>query len=178
MAKVVDITAYRSRAFQQRAFGPWERRFKESFRLETRYGDLTDKTLYRLAALGGDNAVPFYELIMGALDLGRAEEFHFLDDEQKMRVVDVHLFLADHVRFEIMRRLGWVESFPGQAYALIEMVQNFGAVQAACRHSPPVLSASHPGYDDYRQLITREKEVFIRRLLQDALEAFKTSRNL
>jgi len=38
---------------------------------------------------------------------------------------------------------------------------------------PPELSDSHPDYGAYRQLTRGDQEVFIRRLLRDAIEAFK-----
>jgi hypothetical protein len=53
------------------------------------------------------------------------------------------------------------------------MVQRFDAVKQQARQAPPELSDSHPEYDAYRRLAGGDKEVFIRRMLQDAIEAFK-----
>ena len=60
---------------------------------------------------------------MGILGLGAAPKFNYLDREEQMMVVDIHLFLADQVRFEMMRRLGWLDNFTCERYRLLEMVQ-------------------------------------------------------
>ena len=90
-----------------------------------------------------------------------------------MRVVDIHLLLADHVRFEMMRRLGWLRNLPCGRYSLVEMVQQFEAVKQQARQNPPELTDTHSEYGAYRQLAGGDKEVFIRRMLRDAIEAFK-----
>jgi hypothetical protein len=53
------------------------------------------------------------------------------------------------------------------------MVQNYNRVKENCRANPPELSVSHSNYAEYNQLTTGDKEVFIRRMLQEALDAFK-----
>jgi hypothetical protein len=52
------------------------------------------------------------------------------------------------------------------------MVQEFDRVKTAFRGSPPGLAPSHPGYDAYQKLATRDKEVFVRQILREALEEF------
>ena len=173
MEKVVDIKAYRAKAFKERAFGPWQTRFNESFDIDIRLSGLSDKTLYFLAQPGESSSVGYYELIMGILDLGLAAKFNYLSNREQMRVVDIHLFLADQVRFEIMRRLKWLAYLPCKTQDLVHMVQDFDILKAACKATPPELAASHPDYDAYRRLAPGDKEVFIRRMLRDALETFK-----
>jgi hypothetical protein len=90
-----------------------------------------------------------------------------------MRVVDIHLLLADHVRFEMMRRLGWLTGLPCQDISLIEMIQRFEALKQQSKLHPPELNDSHPDHGAYRQLARGDQEVFIRRMLRDAIEAFK-----
>lgn len=173
MTKIVDLHAYRTKAVEQRGFGPWRKRFDEIFDSTTRLGDLSDNTLYFLAQPGEPSSVAYYEVIMGILDLGTAAKFHYLADTDQMRVIDLHLFLADHVRFEMMRRLTWIAGFEGAKYSIFEMVQAFAKVKETSRVNPPELSASRPDYAAYNQLTKGDKEVFIRRMLQKALEAFK-----
>jgi len=173
MTKVVDLQAYRTQAVEHRAFGPWRKRFAESFDSNTRIKDLSGKTLYFLAQPGEPSSVAYYEIIMGVLDLGAAAKFHYLGNRDQMRVVDLHLFLADQVRFEMMRRLEWIRNFEGARYTILEMVQKFERVKEDCMANPPELSVSNPGYAEYIQLTAGDKEVFIRRMLQDALDAFK-----
>ena len=173
MAKVVDLQTYRTRALEQRGFGPWHKRFGESFDSTTRIADLSDKTLYYLAQPGESSSVAYYELIMGILDLGTAPKFHYLGNRDQMLVVDIHLFLADQIRFEMMRRLEWIKTFEGGRYSLLNMVRDFEKVKTKCRDHPPVLAESNPDYEAYIELTVGDKEVFIRRMLQEALDAFK-----
>jgi hypothetical protein len=110
---------------------------------------------------------------MGILDLGAASKFHYLGNRDQMIVVDIHLFLADQMRFEMMRRLGWIRTFEGGQYSLLNMVQDFDKVKTNCQQHPPLLVKSNPAYTTYTQLTIGDKEVFIRRMLQEALDAFK-----
>jgi hypothetical protein len=119
------------------------------------------------------NLFHFQTSVMGVLDLGAAAEFHYRDNSDQMRVVDIHLFLADQVRFEMMRRLKWISRFEGRKYSLLTMVLEFAGVKEICRENPPELSASNSGFEEYKKLTAGDKEVFIRRLLQQALDAFK-----
>ncbi len=173
MEKIVDIQAYRAKAFKERVFGPWQQRFNESYDIDVRFSELSDKTLYFLARPGENSTAAYYELIMGILDLGPAPTFNDLLNRDQMRVVDIHLFLADQMRFEIMRRLKWIAQLQCNTQSLVQMVLDFDSVKSACKTSPPELAASHPDYNAYRQLTQGDKEVFIRRMLQDALESFK-----
>jgi hypothetical protein len=173
MDKVVDLKTYRIRALEQRGFGPWQKRFAESYDSKTRLSDLSDKTLYYLSQPGENSSNAYYELIMGILDLGAAIEFHYLSNQAQMRVVDVHLFLADQLRFEMMRRLEWILNFEGGNYSLLEMVQEFDDIKDRCRQYPPTLAQSNINYPEYTQLTDGDKEVFIRRMLQEALDTFK-----
>lgn len=173
MTKVVDLQTYRTRAVEQKGFGPWSKRFGESYGTKTKLADLSDRTLYFLALPGEESAMAFYELIMGILGLGEAPKFYYLDSRDQMMVVDIHLFLADQVRFEMMRRLGWLTGFPGKKYTLLEMVRAFDEIKTESKQKLPALSASHPKYSKYAQLTNADKQVFIRRKLLKALEAFR-----
>ena len=173
MTNVVDILAYRAKAVEQRAFGPWEKRFGESYHINTKLSDLSDTALYFLAQPGENSAVAFYELIMGILDLGPATKFNYIPNREQITVVDIHLFLADQVRFEIMRRLKWLINLPCEKYGLVEMVQGFDIVKSECKGTFLELAGSHPDYPAYAQLPHSERESFIRRMLRDALETFK-----
>jgi hypothetical protein len=173
MAKIVDLKSFRDKTLELRCFGPWRQRFGEVYGIDTRASDLSDKTVFCLAQPGENSSLAFYELIMGALDLGPAVKFYYLDNEAQMRVVDIHLLLADQVRFEMMRRLGWVRKFPGDHLGLVEAVRNFEDAKQQARASPPELSETHPDHAAYCRLTSGDREVFIRRLLREAIDAFK-----
>jgi hypothetical protein len=173
MTKIVDLQSYRVKAVEQRGFGPWKKRFGESFDAHTGVADLSDQTLYFLAQPGESSSVAYYEVIMGILNLGSATKFHYLGNQEQMLVVDLHLFLADQVRFEMMRRLGWIRDFEGHKYGIIELVQKFEELKDSFRLNPPVLAESQPDFAEYSRLTAGDKEVFIRRMLNQALDTFK-----
>ena len=173
MTNVIDILVYRAKVIEQRAFGSWENRFGESYHINTKLSDLSDTALYFLAQPGENRSVAYYELIMGVLDLGPAIKFNYLPNREQIAVVDIHLFLADQVRFEVMRRLKWITNLPCEKYGIVEMVQGFDTVKAECKGTFPELASSHPELPAYAQLPHSERESFIRRMLRDALESFK-----
>jgi len=172
MTNVVDLQSFREKALELKSFGAWQKRFGESYSVSLRIADLSDKTLLSLAQPGETSSTAFYEVIMGTLDLGQAPKFYYLANDQQMKVVDIHLLLADHVRFELMRRIGWLRNLPCSRYRLIDMIQQFGTVKQETRQAPPELDESHPEYEAYLQLAAGDKEVFIRRMLREAIEAF------
>ncbi len=173
MGKIVDLESYRLDAVEKRAFQPWEKRFSRSFGGGVRLCDLSDDILMKLAQPGEGSAGAYYDLIMAVLDLGAERNFSSLKKDEQLRLVDIHLFLADQVRFEMMRRLGWVEAFPAGDRPLVALVTDFDQARDHCRTHPPVLARSRPDFDQYKVLTPREREGFIRRLLPSALEAFR-----
>lgn len=173
MAKIVNFHAYRTKVVEKRTFGPWCKRFGESFSQITGLADLSSKTLYFLASPGEKNAVALYEFIMGALDLGTATKFYYLEKRNQMVVMEIHLFLADQIRFEMMRRLGWIDIFPSMSYTLLEMVQLFERIKPLCNIYQPKLAKCHPDFASYSKLTSADQEVFIRRMLPEALDTYK-----
>ena len=173
MTKIVDLRTYRTKTAEQRGFGPWLKRFGESYNKKTRLSDLSAQSLYFLAQPGENSAVAYYELIMGVLGLGEAIKFYYLDQKEQMMIMDIHLFLADQIRFEMMHRLGWLDNFPCSNFALLEIVQDFNQVKIKCKDKHLELAKSHPDYNAYRKLTRGDKDVFIRRMLRNALEVFK-----
>jgi len=173
MAKIINLQLYRTIALEKRIFGPWQKRFGETYGLKTQLSDLSNNVLYCLAQPGEQSSFAYYELIMGVLGFGTAANFHYLHNEKKMLVVDIHLFLADQVRFEMMWRLEWIKAFEGKKFSLIELVKDFEKIRAKYREKPPELEESNPDYHAYIQFTREDKEVFIRRMLQKALETFK-----
>ena len=174
MNNIVNLREYIAGAIEQRGFGPWRKRFGESYGHDTRLPDLSEKTLYLLALPGEDTAVAYYELIMGILDLGQAAKFYYLDNPAQMKVMDIHLFLADQVRFEMMHRLDWLDSYHCVGHTLLKMVLQFDEIKTFAKDNPPTLSVSHADYEAYKNLTTGDKEAFIRRRLREALDSFKT----
>ena len=173
MAKIVDLREYRKKTIEQKSFGSWKKRFGETYGSDTGFKDLSDKTLFLLATPGEKSALAYYEFIMGTMELGEALKFYYLEKEEQLRVMDMHLFLADQIRFEMMRRLGWIDNYACQDFTLLHVVQKFDKVKARCRGYPPNLSDTHAEFESFTKLIDGDKEMFIRRMLPKALEAFK-----
>lgn len=178
MKKIVDINVYKFKAAEKRGFEDWNKRFNASYGSDTRLSDLSDRTILELAGPGEEHAMLFYELIMGILNLGHGAKFYYLENKKQIRVIDIHLFLADQTRFELMRRLEWVNAFHCGTYRLIEMVEHFDDISDVCKKQPPCLSPYHPQYDVYKQLTGMDREMFIRRLIPDAIEKFEKNMEL
>jgi hypothetical protein len=172
MTNIINLQSYRTFALEKRIFGPWQKRFGETYDSKTCLADLSDKVLYYLVQPGEPTSLAYYEWIMGVLDFGPASDFHCLNNEKKMAVVDIHLFLSDQIRFEMMWRLRWIKAFEGGKFSLIELVQDFDHIKTTCRNNPPELVESNPDHQAYTELTSGDKEVFIRRMLQKAIAAF------
>ncbi len=178
MAKIIPMDEYRNLQALRAGFSHWRHFFSDDFNLHTTLAALSPETLSRLAEPGEDSSAVLYALIIAFLGFGPYETFESLDSKHQSHVLDIHLFMADQIRFEMMNRLGWLDQFIGNQFALFEMVKQFERAKQACHERPPQLSTGHPGYNDYRLLIDRDKQVFIRRMLSSALEAFKSANNL
>lgn len=173
MVKIFKLVNLRTKALEQKAFGPWKKQFGDSFTHETRISDISDKTLLYLSQPGEESANAFYGLIMGVLDLGSSEKFDYLDKKDQLYVMEIHLFLSDLSRFEMMRRLGWIDPLSCAKNSLIDLVKNFDTHKNFCRQTPPQLSKTHPDFYAYINLHERDREGFIRRLLPGALDIFQ-----
>jgi hypothetical protein len=174
MAQIVQLATYREHCALQAGFKAWRRCFKFDFSDRTRLSDLSPTVLRRLA----DPAEPceelYYPLILGFLGHIAEQAFESLENCLQMQVVDIHLFLADQVRFEMMRRLGWLARFGASEYPIFAMVRQFEKIRVLWQQDPPLLAQTHSGYAEYKTLVHRDQQVFIRRLFPSALEAFQT----
>jgi len=173
MAQIVSLSEYREQSLVQAGFRFWHRCFEDTFDARTRLNDLSPPVLCALAQPADQSADYYYALILGLLGHGDADDFKDLDNQDQMRVVDIHLFLADQVRFEMMRRLGWLSRYSATQYQLVDMVLRFEQIRNLFHQDPPVLAATHPEYAKYQTLIAQDQQVFIRRLLPSALDEFK-----
>lgn len=178
MAKVIALNDYRDSQAFRAGYSQWRRKFNEPFNAGTRLADIGPATLGRLAEPGEDSTEVLYALIIGFLGYGRHAAFESLDSHRQSRVLDIHLFMLDQIRFEMMFRLGWLDDFIGNRFPLFEMVTQFQRIKMACQKSPPQLAKGHTDYEAYRLLIDRDKQVFIRRMLPLALETFKKANGL
>ena len=119
-----------------------------------------------------------YTMILGFLGFGATARFEGLDSTTQKDVVDLHLFISDQIRFEMMYRLGWLGHVPGCDLPLFDMVIKSDSAKRICQQNLPRLSSNHPDYPSYLQLIDRDQQVHIRRLMPSALEVFKKANGL
>ena len=172
MGEIIQLAQYKTERGARTSFQPWCRYFNETFDANTRLGDLSASTLCRLAQPGDTASALIYDLILGLLGFGQHDTFDTLGKTIQMEVIDIHLFISDQIRFEMMYRLGWLARLPVDQYPISVMVSKFVEVKVFCQHYPPVLASTHPQHAEYTALVDRDREVLIRRLLPAALVAF------
>lgn len=172
MSRVVDFDKVRTEAGAQRGYRNWKSRFQESFEADTRAADLSDSTLAFLAQGSEESAFYLYDLIMNVLHLGSGFEIRELRAADRMAVMDRYLFVLDRLRFEIMKRLGWLEGYPGEEVSLVDMIVQYEDIAPGLQARVPTLCRTHPGYATFESVSAIEKESFIRKLIPEALEMF------
>jgi len=172
LGELIDLRQGRRQVAARRGFSTWNQRFGQAFNERTSPGDLPDTVLLQL--IQRDQAGGAIDrLVLGILGSDRQSLSHEVDPAARMAVLDITLFVLDQLRFEAMRRLGWVVEPPLTATPLLGMVEDFQSRYAAVRHRTPALAADHPGYRDYLQTFEADRGAFIRRLTPQAMEAFE-----
>lgn len=175
MAEVIDLERFRAKIAADQGFRTWLARFKEQFGPDTRLMDLSDATLLYLATPGEENLYVYFDLVMGAQGLGGSVRFRLddVDNATKLKIMDTAFALVDRVRFEVMRRLAWVEAAPGGDTPIIQMVRQAWRQGDAFSREAPQLARQHPDYPAYARLAGLDRVVFIRRLIPRAVVQFR-----
>jgi hypothetical protein len=175
MAEIIELEQFRRKLAADQGFRTWLARFREEFGPQTRLWDLSDRTLLFLATPGDDHLYVIFDLVMGARGWGTSTRF-ILDDlpsQTKQQVLDISLRLLDYCRFEVLRRLGWVEELPEASQPLVVLVEMLATAVAGGAAPSPALRPEHPAFADYQQEIPSERHVFIRRLIPLGLMEFR-----
>ena len=167
--RVINLADERLLMAVKRGYRNWASRFKEKYGLGTRLSHISFGTLSFLAQGKDKETFYLYDLIMNLEGLGSGFEFNELESKKKMAVIDQYLFLLDQIRFECMKRLGWLESYPGEEFTLVELVTRFDKLGPGLQAKIPVLRQDFPEYDKYSAMNTFEKESFVRKLIPKAL---------
>lgn len=173
MAEILDLQEQRRRLNAKRGFAAWSRRFAEAFDENTSVKTLSDPTLRRLIQGGDDSSILLHELIMGIMRLEKGATFHDLESQLKLEVMDIAFFLLDQLRFEVMRRLSWVEASPFFDIPILTLVEGFADIYAPERNHTPELLPSHPRFQEYLEAFVSDRSVFVRKLVPEALEVFQ-----
>jgi len=173
MTEIIELNKVRLDAAVSRGYRNWKSRYKEDFGLQTLLSHISLKTLISLAQAHNRDTFYLYDLIMNLQNLGSGFEFNELASKDKIAVIDRYLFLIDRIRFEYMKRLGWVESYPGEESTLVELIINFDRLGPGLQTRIPSLSRDHPAYEKFRTMNAFEKEEYIRKLIPKALQKIK-----
>lgn len=173
MAGVVELKQVRMNAAVNKAFRNWKTQFKDDFHLKTRLSHLSSKTLALLVQGHDRGAFYLYDLIMNLQDLGSGFELHELGPKEKIMVMDRYLFLLDQIRFEYMKRLGWLRDYPGEEYSIVDLILRFDEVGPLLQAQIPAISLDHPSYNRFEALSVFEKEQFVRKLVAKALKELR-----
>ena len=175
MGEVIELEQFRLKLAADQGFRTWLNRFREQFGPQTTLNDLTDSTLLFLATPGDENLYVIFDLVMGARGWGTSTRF-ILDDlssQTKQRILDLSLRLLDYFRFEILRRLKWVEGSEEAGLPLLALLNLVDAAPANRATPAPALIPEHPAYADYEKIIPSERQIYIRRLIPAALAEFR-----
>jgi hypothetical protein len=175
MPKVVSLESLKSQKAAKRGFREWQRRFKTLPALDehTTWGGLPDELILFLAEDDEGGRQIIHDLLMGALGLGSGYEFESLPSEKLLPLLDVYFILIDQVRFECMRRLGWVSEIPLGYKPIIGLIRDYKQGVSPALTDTPELNPNHPDYPTYILLNEIEKRTFVRRMIPDAVKQFQ-----
>ncbi len=172
MADIISLDKFKRKSVATKALEYWNKRFPEKLEVDTRFADLTDDTLAFLIQPREESNWATYELIMAMKNLGGKARFFFMDDKEKMIIIELGMFLLDQFRFECLKRLGWIESYPAEEYPILELIDNYDVLADKIRSENPVLSRDHPQYEKFEHATKLDREVIIRRLFPEAMKIF------
>ena len=165
MAQVISLEEGKVQLLAKKAFRNWKSRFKEDFTPETCLDHISLETLSFLAQGKEKRTFYLYDLIMGLNHLGSGFEFNELSPKNKMRVIDQYLFLLDRIRYEGMKRLGWLAHYPGEEIPLVEMITRFETLAPNLQAQIPMMSPGFAGSKEFFSVSTYEKEGVVRKLI-------------
>ncbi len=173
MGELIDLTARRRQRDAAKAFAQWPRRLGCAPAPGDGLCDLPDQVLNRLAELSPESTLAIYDLVLGVRGLGPGERFTYLESQQKVQALDTFLFLADQVRFELMRRLGWVEATAGEEYDLLTLAREPERIRSRPGGPLPRLTSGYPDFAEVERRLQVEPAAVIHSLIPKALQAFR-----
>ncbi len=176
MAEVVDIGSARRSKVAGPAFSNWEKRLGFTPGPDEALDAIPDKILIELAELGNEGVLALYDVVLGVRGWGVGEAFNYLEPGRKMEALDSYLFLADQVRFEVMRRLGWLGATVCSEVPIADLALNHKHLMARVAE-PPMLLRAYPRYEEMSKRLEMEPEAAIRSIIPEALTVFRRKVN-
>ncbi|SFM67386.1 hypothetical protein [Thermodesulforhabdus norvegica] len=177
MGLVIDLTEKKYDMMAREAFGSLARRFGCEITGQTCLKDLNDSfisfflpispTIFHILSRSASKIIFFRH--EGKVNLDE-------DQEKRMMVLNLTLFLADQIRFEAMYRLRWVLDFPTRHIPIVRLIADFHQKYSNFERFTPALSPEHPSYHEYDRVAdTSDKAAVVRRLIPDLIKAFQES---
>lgn len=173
MGELVNLLEARRSKACHRAFGRWEKRLGLTPAYQTRLCDLPDPVLSRLAELNHGATLALYDVVLGVRGWGPGEGFAYLAAHDKLEALDSFLFLADQVRFELMRRLGWIEGLPAEVFPILDLASRSREIQNTFHPQVPVLRPKYHRYQEVEPRLAYEPAAVVRSLIPEALLVFR-----
>ncbi len=170
MTQVIDLEKGKTQLLAKKAFRNWKSRFREDFTAMTCLGDISLETLSFLAQGKDKSTFYLYDLIMGLNHLGSGFEFNELSPRNKMQVIDQYLFLLDRIRYECMKRFGWLTRYPGEEISLLEIITRFETLAPNLQGQIPMMDPGFAGSKEFFSVSTYEKEGIVRKLIPRLLK--------
>ncbi|MBI4763922.1 MAG: hypothetical protein HY787_04880 [Deltaproteobacteria bacterium] len=174
MSKIISLESLKNHKAAKRGFREWQRRFKALPILDEHslWSDLPDELILFLAEDDEGGREMIHDLLMGSLGLGNGYEFESLPSEKLIPLLDAYFILIDQVRFECLRRLGWITKIPLADKSIIELIREYQKGVLTPLTETSELTPNHPGYPEYVLLNEIEKRTFIRRTIPEAVRQF------
>ena len=176
MAEVVDIGSARRSKVAGPAFSNWGKRLGFTPGPDETLEAIPDEILIELAELDSEGVLALYDVVLGVRGWGAGEAFNYLEPGRKMEALDAYLFLADQVRFEVMRRLGWLGGTICSEIPITDLALNHKQALARMAGHPKLLRA-YPRYDEMNKRLEMEPEAAIRSIIPEALTIFRRKVN-
>lgn len=174
MGKLVDIKEFNLTRAAKSGAARWSAHFKgQILTRRTTLEEISGEELIGLGRIDQEAAYRLQDIVMAILELGAHAKFDYLSPRDKLKVIDSYLFLADQVRFECMRRLGWVRGFPGEGRPLVEIVLYPIEIKKEHLSTPPEMLDAHPRYGEWFKRRTMDGEAVIRSIMPEALARFE-----
>ncbi len=170
-ATTVSLDEYRHKKRIRTALKAINRRFRIRLDHNTKVKEIPDEVLLFLIEPGPDGLHHIYNIVMALEDMDFYGGFHKLSQFAKMRVIDLAIFFLDQLRFECMRRLGWLAPNPVADEPLVDLILK--REQLIPTLPPPRWNKNHPGYEEYKSLTSLDREVYIRKKIPEAINLFK-----
>ncbi|MEW6666337.1 MAG: hypothetical protein AB1512_14095 [Thermodesulfobacteriota bacterium] len=142
---------------------------------KTRWADLPDRALLFLCEDIPESRFAVYDLLTGVFGLGSGYEFESLPSPTLLPLLDCYFLTMDRIRFECMRRLGWVEEpVPvGDEMTIIEQVRLDLNTSTPFLLNGPKMTPRHPGFQKVRGENDFDYGRFLRMHIPDAVTEYR-----